>query len=97
MTTKKLAEIEKLLSGIIPFKKRGIPNGNYRSGWVGQTSINLCTHTHTCFRPSDQCFVQIGCGEMVTVYANCKVEIEKNCIVFSSREQRTVVWTGGII
>lgn len=97
MTTKKLAEIEKLLSGIIPFKERGIPNGNYRSGLVGRTRINLCTHTHTCFRAADQCYVQVVCGEMVAVYTSCKIEIEKNRIIFSSGGQRTVVWTGGII
>ena len=94
MTTKRLAEIEKLLSGIIPFKTLGIPNDNFRSGLVGRTSINLCEHKHTCVRPSDQCFVQVVCGEMLTVYTSCKVEIEKHSIIFSSRGQRTMVWTG---
>lgn len=94
MTTKKLAEIEKLLSGIIPFKTFGITNDNSRSGLVGRTSINLCEHTHTSLRPSDQCYVQVVCGEMLTVYESCKIEIEKNRIIFSSRGQKTVVWTG---
>ena len=91
MTTKRLAEIEKLLSGIIPFR---IPNGSYRSGLVGRTGINLCKHPHTCSRPSDQCYVQIVCGEMLTVYESCKVTIEDTRIIFSNRGQRTVVWTG---
>ena len=94
MTTKRLAEIEKLLSGIIPFKTFGIPNGSYRSGLVGRTRIHLCEHTHTCLKKGDQCFVQIVCGEMLTVYTSCKVEIKKNRIIFSSRGQKTVVWTG---
>ena len=94
MTTKKLAEIEKLLNGIIQFKPFGIPNDNSRSGLVGRTSINLCEHTHTSFRPSDQCFVQVVCGEMLTVYTSCKVEIDKYHILFSNRGQRTMVWTG---
>lgn len=94
MTTKRLADIEKLLNGIISFKTLRIPHNNSRSGWVGRTRINLCEHTHTTLRPSDQCFVQIACGEMLTVYDSCKVEIEKNRIIFSSRGQRTVVWTG---
>ena len=94
MTTKKLAEIEKLLNGIIPFKTFGIPNGSYRSGLVGRTGINLCKHPHTCSRPSDQCYVQVVCGEMVAVYESCKVTIEDTRIIFSNRGQRTVVWTG---
>jgi hypothetical protein len=94
MTTKKLAEIEKLLSGIIPIKSMGIANNNSRSGLVGRTRIHLCEHTHTCLRPSDQCYVQVVCGEMLTVYTSCKVEIEKHSIIFSSRGQRTMVWTG---
>jgi hypothetical protein len=94
MTTKRLAEIEKLLSGIIPFKTLGIPNNNSRSGLVGRTRIHLCEHTHTCLKKGDQCYVQVVCGEMLTVYTSCKVEIEKNRIIFSNRGQRTVVWTG---
>jgi len=94
MTTKRLAEIEKLLSGIIPIKSMGIANDNSRSGLVGRTSINLCERPHTCSRPSDQCYVQVVCGEMLTVYTSCKVEIEKHSIIFSSRGQRTMVWTG---
>ena len=94
MTTKRLAEIEKLLSGIIPFKTFGIPNGSYRSGLVGRTRIHLCEHTHTCLKKGDQCFVQIVCGEMLTVYESCKVTIEDTRIIFSNRGQRTVVWTG---
>ena len=94
MTTKRLAEIEKLLSGIVPLKPLDTPNGNSRSGLVGRTSIHLCEHTHTSLRPSDQCFVQVVCGEMLTVYHSCKVEIVKNSIIFSSREQRTAVWIG---
>ena len=94
MTTKRLAEIEKLLSGIIQFETLEMPNGSFRFGLVGRTSINLCEHKHTCVRPSDQCYVQVVCGEMLTVYTSCKVEIEKNRIIFSSRGQKTVVWTG---
>ena len=94
MKKSELDEIEKLLSGIIPFKTLGVPNDNFRSGLVGRTSINLCEHKHTCVRPSDQCFVQVVCGEMLTVYTSCKVEIEKHSIIFSSRGQRTMVWTG---
>ena len=94
MTTKRLAEIEKLLSGIIQFETLVMPNGSFRFGLVGRTSINLCEHKHTCVRPSDQCYVQVVCGEMLTVYTSCKVEIEKNRIIFSSRGQKTVVWTG---
>ena len=94
MTTKRLAEIEKLLSGIIQFETLGMPNGSYRFGLVGRTSINLCERPHTCSRPSDQCYVQVVCGEMLTVYTSCKVEIEKHSIIFSSRGQKTVVWTG---
>mgnify|MGYP001081103422 CR=1 FL=1 len=94
MTTKKLAEIEKLLSGIITFKPLGITNVNSRYGLVGSTRIHLCEHMHTTLKPSDQCFVQVVCGEMITVYHNCKVEIEKYRIIFSNREQMTVVWTG---
>ena len=94
MTTKRLAEIEKLLNGIITFKTLGIQNDNSRSGLVGRTSINLCEHKHNGLRPSYQCFVQVVCGEMLTVYTSCKVEIEKYRIIFSNREQRTVVWTG---
>ena len=94
MTTKRLAEIEKLLSGIIQFETLEMPNGSFRFGLVGRTSINLCEHKHTCVRPSDQCFVQVVCGEMVAVYTSCKIEIEKNRIIFSSRGQKTVVWTG---
>jgi hypothetical protein len=90
MTTKKLAEIEKLLSGIIPIKSMGIANDNSRSGLVGRTRIHLCEHTHK----GDQCFVQIVCGEMLTVYESCKVTIEDTRIIFSNRGQRTVVWTG---
>ncbi len=94
MTTKRLAEIEKLLSGIIQFETLRMPNGSYRFGLVGRTSINLCERPHTCSRPSDQCYVQVVCGEMLTVYTSCKVEIEKHSIIFSSGGQRTMVWTG---
>ena len=94
MTTKRLAEIEKLLSGIIPIKSMGIANDNSRSGLVGRTRIHLCEHTHTCLKKGDQCFVQIVCGEMLTVYESCKVTIEDTRIIFSNRGQRTVVWPG---
>lgn len=92
MTTKKLAEIEKLLSSVITFKP--LVGTTSRTGRVGMTRVNLCEHTHTCLKKGDQCFVQIVCGEMLTVYESCKVEIEKNRIIFSSRGQKTVVWTG---
>ena len=91
MTTERLAEIEKLLSSVITFKPLV---GTSRIGRVGTTVVNLCEHTSHFLKKTEQAYIQIACGGMLTVYESCKVEIEKNRIIFSSRGQRTVVWTG---
>lgn len=89
MTTKRLAEIEKLLSRVITFKPLA---GTSRTGRVGTTRVNLCEHTHHCSKKTEQAYIQVACGEMLTVYESCKVEIGENNIMFSNKGQRTVIW-----
>lgn len=89
MTTKRLAEIEKLLSSVITFKPLA---GTSRTGLVGKTAVNLCELTHHFLKKTEQAYVQIACGEMLTVYESCKVEIGENSITFSNNGQRTVIW-----
>ena len=90
MTTEKLAEIEKLLSSVITFKP--LVGTTSRTGRVGMTRVNLCEHTHTCSKKTSQAYIQVTCGEMLTVYESCKVEIGENSITFSNNGQRTVIW-----
>ena len=90
MTTERLAEIEKLLSSVITFKP--LVGTTSRTGRVGMTRVNLCEHTHTCSKKTSQAYIQVTCGEMLTVYESCKVEIGENSITFSNNGQRTVIW-----
>ena len=89
MTTKRLSEIEKLLSSVITFKQLA---GASRTGLVGTIGINLCELPHHFLKKTEQAYIQIACGGMLTVYESCKVEIGENNITFSNRGQRTVIW-----
>jgi hypothetical protein len=89
MTTERLAEIEKLLSSVITFKPLV---GTSRIGRVGTTVVNLCEDTSHFLKKTEQACIQVTCGEMLTVYKSCKVEIGENSITFSNNGQRTVIW-----
>ena len=90
MTTERLAEIEKLLSSVITFKP--LVGTTSRTGRVGTTVVNLCEHTSHFLKKTEQAYIQVTCGEMLTVYESCKVEIGENSITFSNNGQRTVIW-----
>ena len=90
MTTERLAEIEKLLSSVITFKP--LVGTTSRTGRVGTTVVNLCEHTSHFLKKTEQAYIQVACGEMLTVYKSCKVEIGENSITFSNNGQRTVIW-----
>jgi len=99
MTTEKLAEIEKLLSSVITFKplvgtsRTGrVGTTRVRIGGVGTTMVNLCENTSHFLKETEQAYIQIACGGMLTVYESCKVEIGENNITFSNRGQKTVIW-----